>query len=232
MAAKRTCSIEGCEKPVHGKGWCSTHLKRWKIHGDPLEGARVTWAGICCSVDGCSSKVEARGWCSIHYQRWRHHGNPLIAQVQLPWPDNLLRRMDPQPNGCIWFIGYVNGEGYGRVWNGKADLLAHRAAFEHFVGPIPEGLTIDHECHNRDASCPGGVTCPHRRCVNVEHLTVKTRGENSSASPTSTAAQRRARTHCKRGHPYDEANTRLDAKGYRICRACCALRERDRRRQS
>lgn len=34
----RECSIEGCEKPVDAKGWCSAHWARWKRHGDPLGG--------------------------------------------------------------------------------------------------------------------------------------------------------------------------------------------------
>lgn len=35
-------------------------------------------------------------------------------------------------------------------------------------------------------------------------------------------------THCKRGHPFDAANTGVDAKGHRWCRACMAALRRDR----
>lgn len=37
---KRTCSIDDCDKPVHGQGWCNNHYMRWKRHGDPLGVAR------------------------------------------------------------------------------------------------------------------------------------------------------------------------------------------------
>src|SRR5687767_14547835 len=33
--ANRTCSIEGCERPVQARGWCTTHYHRWWKHGDP-----------------------------------------------------------------------------------------------------------------------------------------------------------------------------------------------------
>lgn len=29
------CSVEGCEKPVRARGWCSTHHQRWRVHGSP-----------------------------------------------------------------------------------------------------------------------------------------------------------------------------------------------------
>src|SRR5262245_57706262 len=36
MTTAKICSIEGCGKPVVGRGWCSKHWQRWKTHGDPL----------------------------------------------------------------------------------------------------------------------------------------------------------------------------------------------------
>lgn len=35
---KATCSIDGCQKPAVGRGWCARHWYRWKTHGDPLGG--------------------------------------------------------------------------------------------------------------------------------------------------------------------------------------------------
>jgi hypothetical protein len=37
-ALKRTCSIDGCNKPARGRGWCASHYRRWYVHGDPLAG--------------------------------------------------------------------------------------------------------------------------------------------------------------------------------------------------
>lgn len=32
--AKGTCSVEGCERVVHARGWCNVHYKRWMRHGE------------------------------------------------------------------------------------------------------------------------------------------------------------------------------------------------------
>ena len=35
---KSTCSIDGCENPHRGHGWCNRHYLRWTRYGDPLGG--------------------------------------------------------------------------------------------------------------------------------------------------------------------------------------------------
>lgn len=85
---------------------------------------------------------------------------------------------------------------------------AHRWSYEHFRGPIPDGLTIDHLCRNK-------------RCVNPDHLEVVTRGENTRRANASI-------THCPQGHEYTPENTRVGFKNKRACRAC----ERDRARRA
>jgi len=42
--------------------------------------------------------------------------------------------------------------------------------YEAANGPIPDGIYPDHLCHTNDHDCPGGTSCPHRRCVNPDHL--------------------------------------------------------------
>lgn len=32
------CSVDGCDRPAEGRGWCSSHYARWRRHGDPLGG--------------------------------------------------------------------------------------------------------------------------------------------------------------------------------------------------
>lgn len=106
---------------------------------------------------------------------------------------------------------------YGRVAvpNYKG-VGAHCFAYEITVGPIPDGLEIDHLCRVRS-------------CVNPSHLEAVTRRTNllRGKSPIALNAQK---THCVRGHSFDESNTyiRQDGRraGGRCCRAC--IRERAR----
>jgi hypothetical protein len=116
-----------------------------------------------------------------------------------------------------WLAGRFD-DGYGKFWNGERSVPAHRAVYELLVDPIPEGLQIDHLCHNRDATCVGGP-CVHRRCVNPAHLEPVSAALNKrrGKSPPSINA---LKTECPRGHPLDGANLITRRNGWRMCRVC------------
>jgi hypothetical protein len=124
-------------------------------------------------------------------------------------------------DGCWPWRGGVDPNGYGQVREplGKVKM-AHRFAYEVFVGPIPPDLQLDHVCHSEDESCSGGSACLHRRCVNPVHLEPVTPLQNAQRSlgPGS-------RTQCPHGHPYNAENTYLD-QGKRRCRTCRTIRQR------
>lgn len=131
----------------------------------------------------------------------------------------LLERMKKHvilgDGGCILWTGYRARSGYAYITRDHVPMLAHRVAYEELVGPIPSGLTIDHLCRVR-------------HCVNPEHMEPVTIGVNVRRRQLSAEARRgmahnATRTHCPQGHPYDEANTYLDRKGKRYCRACRSL---------
>ena len=99
--------------------------------------------------------------------------------------------------GCWVWMGAKNRAGYGVFSVGKGTVLAHRFA----VGPVPDGLQLDHLCRNR-------------ACVRPSHLEAVTGKVNMERSGPAR------RTHCPAGHLYDAANTKWSSRGWRQCRTC------------
>lgn len=78
---------------------------------------------------------------------------------------NFWRYVEQQPNGCWKWIGGTNTQSYGRFWNGRRKVLAHRYAYEALVGDIPDGMLICHRCDNPN-------------CVNPDHMFIGTMQDN------------------------------------------------------
>jgi len=146
----------------------------------------------------------------------------------------LASKMDASggPDSCWMFTGARTGQGYGNIWLKGSYVGAHRAFYLVFVGPIPEGLDVDHECHNR-SNCPGGNNCPHRLCVNYEeHLILRPRRENLFRGRNLAGVNSR-KTHCSNGHPFSKANTIKTQGGKtRVCRTCRNAWMRENRRKN
>lgn len=118
---------------------------------------------------------------------------------------------------CWHWTGSINRGGYGRIsvkldggiWRPQS---AHRVAYQIFIAPIPVGLELDHLCRVRN-------------CCNPWHLdpVTKTVNVRRGLAHVTSGQWLRDRTHCPKGHPYDDANTAI-RNGRRHCRAC----DRDR----
>lgn len=126
----------------------------------------------------------------------------------------LQQKTERTSTGCLLWKGYLDRDGYGSIRVDRKTVQVHRLAYEAARGPAPFGLVIDHLCHT-ESTCRGGVRCPHRRCVELSHMELVTRAENSSRM---WQARKPA---CVNGHVFDETNTYYRPRsGRRDCRAC------------
>lgn len=135
-------------------------------------------------------------------------------------PEVRLRRKFEQgsPDSCWPWLAGVGQDGYGRFWDGTRVVQAHRAVYELLVGEVPEGLTLDHTCHNDDEVCHGGP-CEHRRCVNPGHMETVNAEVNKKRGKSPPALNAR-KTSCVNGHPLVGENVIVRRNGWRQCRIC------------
>jgi hypothetical protein len=127
--------------------------------------------------------------------------------------ERFWKRVD-KTDTCWNYVGTRTSSGYGHVYTGpnRRRDVAHRFSYELIVGPIPEGLQLDHLCRNR-------------LCVNPEHLEPVTQRENTLRG-IGFSAQNARKTRCPKGHGY--SSLRADGRGRR-CLACERARHaRDR----
>ncbi len=137
--------------------------------------------------------------------------------------DKDLRRFlskTEKTNTCwLWKAGKTS-RGYGCFYAQGKQGTAHRWAYEHHKGPVPEGLQIDHLCRVR-------------HCVNPDHLEAVTQTENIRRGEG--GRNMLDRTHCPKGHPYNEENTisvkKQRGKAQRKCRVCRNEQQRRRYRR-
>lgn len=165
-----------------------------------------------CSINGCAANVKGHGLCDKHYQRARKAGALVVPPPKTEWE----RFWEKVEIGDCWEWQGAKIDGYG--WFGRKDPgsnLTHRWTWERLVGPVPEGLDLDHLCRNR-------------ACCNPDHLEPVTRRVNLLRGATLTAAAASAE-ECPHGHPYDESNTGYQARtGYRFCKTCVRANRRAR----
>ena len=101
-AKPQQCSIEGCEKPAKGRGWCAAHWLRWRKYGDPLGKSDYKQIKRDCEVEGCKRPYHANGYCGYHGYRVEKYGNPLAQgpgrgvgrkRMEVPSYDGVHKRL-------------------------------------------------------------------------------------------------------------------------------------------
>lgn len=132
-------------------------------------------------------------------------GNPQSQDLI----DRFAERVVLEPDGCWSWDGPHDSSGYGRFRLGAPGQLTtgtHRFAYEWLIGPILEGLDLDHLCRN--------VGCCH-----PDHVEPVTRAENLKRSDVALGIRTEA-THCVNGHEFTPENTYIRTSGRRACREC------------
>jgi hypothetical protein len=134
--------------------------------------------------------------------------------VKRPLEERLLEGSEVVETGCRRWTGMHQHKGYGQINVGNKNRMVHRMAYEVWIGPIPEGLEIDH-VYARG--------CRYRDCIEPSHLEAVTHAENLRRKPLAT--------HCKNGHEYTSENTQVrtlpDGGPRRACRTCIRARKRE-----
>jgi len=155
-----------------------------------------------CSVEGCERGGKMRrGMCGIHYERLRTRGTTDLPTVA----DRLTAGLVRMSNGCLEWTKAVDRRGYGRLQRGSRGMgvvMTHRLAWELANGPIPPGLDVLHHCDNP----PCAQTEPTEGYPEG-HLFLGTDADNIADMTAKGRHHNQLKTHCPKGHPYDEANT-------------------------
>lgn len=164
-----------------------------------------------CSVVGCNEKHLARSYCRKHYKRYQARGT-----TELPTTDDRFWAKVKVAE-CWEWTGAKHPLGYGNFNAARRYVSAHRYAWETLVGPIADGLVLDHLCRNPS-------------CVNPSHLQPVSQRENILRGESPYARKARSEK-CKRGHAFDRENTYVNKDGTRRCRECTLRQNRESRQR-
>lgn len=169
--AKRTCSIEGCDRPPKARWLCNLHYLRWRKGADVDAPPMPREREVCVEID-CLRPHYARGWCKQHYRRWQE-GYDLSKPIR----DIKPRGADPVEwfwkgfarveSGCMEWQRGLHATGYGACSQdvGSGSGFAHREAWVLTRGPILDGLWVLHACDNPP-------------CGELTHLWLGTQADN------------------------------------------------------
>lgn len=127
--------------------------------------------------------------------------------------DRFLAKVSHSSSGCWTWVGAILRNGYGYFKGDERVMLAHRWSYEHFTGPIPEGLVLDHLCRQRN-------------CVNPQHLEAVTQSVNLQRGANGFGG----RTTCLSGRHdiTDPKSLKTIRRSSGVVDRCCLLCSRER----
>lgn len=147
---------------------------------------------------------------------------PTRNEIWEPKRDNrtpsVADRIDASGD-CWEWTGFIDSGGYGSsiAYDGRQQR-PHRVVWQMLVGPIPDGMDLDHLCRVR-------------HCVNPDHLEPVTRSENLRRGYGGQGTLGRRFEYCRNGsgpHRMTKDNLQWD-QGHRRCRTCRNDYKRSRR---
>lgn len=124
----------------------------------------------------------------------------MSSRILLPKP--VLRRLYEKvtvdlETGCWNWSAFTDRDGYGRFYVPERGMTpAHKVTYEHFIGPVPEGLILGHYKQGD-------------KCTFHEHVRPITHAQNSAES------DRILGDVCREGHLLTIENTYVGPRGYR-----------------
>lgn len=157
----RTCSVDGCERPHVGRGFCSTHYSTLiRAAGAPLSRLphRRPQDNFCPTEDLCE-RGPIEGWCEVFRARVAETIRGRVTEVSPPVDPLALPVVGP-----CWRWDGATTKYYGTIGVGGRNRRAHRVAVVAFGRNLGSGV-VDHRCRNK-------------LCVNPDHLDVVTQREN------------------------------------------------------
>ena len=169
MPNLNTCEFDGCENPIRTKTYCNGHRLQYQRGQELRPLRRRGRPADPCTFEGCVRGQEGHsGFCSPHNKQLRRSGQM-----------KRVRSEDTSPTARFWWYvtkgadgdcwnwnGLISDQGYGTITVGGRPQRAHRYSWEIHNGPIPEGMQVDHICHNT-------------LCTRPDHLRLVTQKQNN-----------------------------------------------------
>lgn len=153
--AKRTCTLDGCDRPHYARGYCKAHEARVRKTGSP--GSLQIWnkAVLRKRAPQVSSTSKGKGK--------RRDYRLIIEMFTDRQYASIAKRMPDGAKGECWkWAGATTPAGYGQIRLSGVNLYTHRVRFMLDHPEVEPHQELDHLCYNRACYNPGHLRLADR----------------------------------------------------------------------